>query len=284
LNIETLMLPTEETIRSYHIYMYTFLDDLSCIKNPYDYFKFESKEKIDDAIHLIKERFLEYGWEGDGDIGIIWLPPFVDVGVEDTWGTYIWHIKQSNNGISFLACDQPLDFKRLREQNEEFEVSYAKKGLIPVSIIQTCVDWFKEAVDRVDNELRNAILYLAESTKSEIKNSIKENLNTHYQGILVRYFHEFLDECYLQFLIEVIDNGNPHKIELRKSQVKLDPFRYLPEPDSADEEETIESASTWFTLKGLISDMWKAYKWEPFKNKADMLFKSVDYKIGRAHV
>ncbi len=272
------MLPTKETIRSYHIYTYTFLDDLSCIKNPYSYFEFDPKEKIDDAIHLIKERFLEYGWEGDGAIGIIWLPPFVDVGVEDTWGTYVWHVKQRNNGISFLACDHPLDFKRLREQNEEFEVSYTKKGLIPVSIIQTCVNWFIESVDRVENELKNSILYLSENTKSDITNSIKKNLNTHSQGTLVRYFQEFLVECYLQFLIEVIDNGNPHKIKLRKSQVKLDTFRYLPEPDSDDEEESITSASTWFTLKGLITDMWKAYKWEPFKNKTDMLFRSIDYK------
>ncbi len=112
------MLPTKETIKDYHVYRYTFLDDLSCIKKPHDYFKLAPKKKIGDAIHLVKDMFLEWGWQGDGDIGIIWLPPFVDVGAEDTWGTPIWHVKQSNNGISFLACDYPLDFERLKEQNK----------------------------------------------------------------------------------------------------------------------------------------------------------------------
>jgi len=123
------MLPTKETIKGYHVYTYTFLDDLSCIKNPYDYFGLEpkDKEKIDDAIHLIKERFLEYVWKGDGTIGIIWLPPFVDVGVEDTWGTYIWHVKQSNNGISFLTCDYPLDFERLKEHWYIFSIRKKRK-------------------------------------------------------------------------------------------------------------------------------------------------------------
>ncbi len=112
------MLPTKETIKGYNVYTYTFLDDLSYIKNPRNYFKLEPKEEIDNAIHLVKERFSEYGWEGDGAIGIIWLPPFIDVGIENDWGTSIWHVKQRNNGISFLACDYPLDFKRLKEQNE----------------------------------------------------------------------------------------------------------------------------------------------------------------------
>ncbi len=112
------MLPTKETIKGYHVYRYTFLDDLSYIKNPYDCSEFKSREETDNAIRLVKEIFLECGWEGDGDIGIMWLPPFIDVGLEDSVGAYIWHVKQSNNGISFLACRYPLDFERLKEQNK----------------------------------------------------------------------------------------------------------------------------------------------------------------------
>ncbi|MHA1410677.1 MAG: hypothetical protein ACTSQY_10300 [Candidatus Odinarchaeia archaeon] len=270
------MLPNQNTIKSYHVYTYTFLDDLSCIKDPYDYFRYEEKYKIDDAIRLIGEKFKEYGWEGDGSIGIIWLPPFVDIGVEDTWGTYIWHVKQSNNGISFLASDTPLDFKRLKEQNEDFEVQ-ASKDLIPISIIETDVKWFIQAINDLESDLKKSTEFLSKITGSQIKEKIKQNLNIYYQNILVRYFCEFLDECYLQILIEVIDNGNPHKIKLRKAQVRIDPSSYIPDPDDAEEEESFNSESTWFTLKGLISDMWKAYKWEPFKNKLDMIFKSIDY-------
>ncbi len=273
------MQPTQISIKSYHIYSYTFLDDLSCVKAPHDYFAYEEKYKIDDAIRLVSERFKEYGWEGDGSIGIIWLPPFVDVGIEDTWGSCIWHVKQQNNGISFLACDVPLDFKRLKAQNEEFAPSDIAANLIPISIIETCVNWFIKSVNDIKKEFISSISFLANSCLGDITNTIKQNLTAHYQNVLVRYFQEFLDECYLKILIEAIDNGNPHKIKLRKAQIKVDPACYLPEADDEEEKEVINSASTWFTIKGLITDIWKAYKWEPFKSKADMLFKSLDYTV-----
>lgn len=278
------MLPTQETIKNYHIYTYTFLDDLSYIKDPYEYFEYEPKKNIDDAIHHIKRQFLEYGWEGDGKIGIIWVPPFIDVGIEDTWGTYVWHVKQRNNGISFLACDNLLDFQRLREQNEIFDVPFSRKGLIPISIIETCVNWFIKSVDKVEKELRDSVSYLNKNNDSEISLSIKNNLTIHFQGILVRSFQEFLNECYLQLLIEAIEGRNPHNIKLRKSHVKLDLFRYVPEPEEDEENETIASTTTWFTIRGLISDIWKAYKWEPFNSKKEMLFKCIDYDSNQSQI
>jgi len=277
------MLPTIENIKSYYIYTYTFLDDLSYIKSPYDHFSYEERKIIDDAIHLIEQRFTEYGWEGDGSIGIMWLPPFVDTGREDTFGTYVWHVKQSNDGISFLACHEALDSKRLREQNEEKSIHPERKGLTPISIIQTDVDWFKKAIDDIENNLRLSLSYLEKGPSPEIVNTIKDNLNTYFQGLIVRNFLEFLDECYLRFLIEVIDNSNPFNIKLSKSKVNLDLNKYIPELDDGDPYDTA-SDNSWFTLKGLISDMWKAYKWEPFKSKIDMLFKSIDYKPDEKHM
>src|SRR5438270_3846016 len=100
------------------VYQYHFLDDLSFVKRPQKVFIESSEEEIEAYIVAVRERFTEAGWEGDGDIGIIWVPPFVDIGIEDTWGTYIWHVKQSNNGTSWLASDAIINFKRIREQNE----------------------------------------------------------------------------------------------------------------------------------------------------------------------
>lgn len=270
------MLPNQTSIKSYHIYTYTFLDDLSCIKNPHDYFKYEEKYKIDDAIRLIGERFKEHGWEGDGSIGIIWLPPFVDVGIEGTCGTYIWHVKQNNNGISFLASDAPLDFERLREQNKDFTSIVSTKNLIPISIIEIDVEWFIKAINDVETNSKKSKEFLSAMSSGDITETIRRNLNIHYQSVLVRYFQEFLEECYLQFLIEVVEIGNPHRIKLKKSQVRIDFLSHMPEPGEEGDEETINSA---LTIRRFISDIWKAYKWEPFKNKIDMLFKSIDYII-----
>ena len=68
-------------------------------------------------LEKIEELFREIGWEGDGKLGVIWIPPFVDIGIEDGWGTYIWHVKQSNNGTSWLASNCTLNFERIKAQD-----------------------------------------------------------------------------------------------------------------------------------------------------------------------
>jgi hypothetical protein len=272
------MLPNQTSIKSYHIYAYTFLDDLSYIKDPYDQFVDEERYEIDDAIRLVGERFKEYGWEGDGRIGVIWLPPFVDIGVEDTWGTYIWHVKQSNNGVSFLASDVPLNFKRLQDQIDLTSQVFTK-NLIPISIIETDVQWFIKAIEDVKADFASSSRFLSKTSSDGIKEKIRNNLNIHYQSLAVRYFQEFLDECYLRILIEVIQDGNPYKINLRKSKINVDYASYVPEADEVGDEDAVDSTRVWFSLRGFMRDMWMAYKWEPFKNRTDMLFKSTDYAI-----
>ncbi len=268
------MLPNQTSIKNYNIYTYTFLDDLSFIKDPHEYFEHETKETIENAIVLVGEKFKEHGWEGDGSIGIIWLPPFIEEGIEDTWGTYVWHVKQNNDGISFIASYEPLNTKRLG-QNEFGLSSVPGRTLTPISIIETDVEWFLKAIDGVENNLKESIEFLAITSSHGVTETIKANTNIHYQSVLVRYFQEFLDECYLQILIDAIENGNPHKIKLRKSQIKIDLASHMPEPD--DEEDDI--VDTALTIRFFIGDMWKAYKWEPFKTKMDMLFKSIDYNL-----
>ncbi len=165
------MLPNQTSIKSYHIYAYTFLDDLSYVKDPYDQFADDEKYEIDDAIRLVGERFKEYGWEGDGQIWIAWVPPFVDIGIEDTWGTYIWHVKQRNNGISFLAFDVSLDSKRLRDQLD-LTSRASTRNLIPISIIETDVQWFLKSVQVVKADYANALQLLLLASSSDIKEKI----------------------------------------------------------------------------------------------------------------
>jgi hypothetical protein len=66
---------------------------------------------VDALLDAVSALFKENGWEGDGNIGLIWLPPFVGVGGEDTYGSHIWHVKQGNNGTSWLASEYRLPFK-----------------------------------------------------------------------------------------------------------------------------------------------------------------------------
>ena len=88
-----------------YIYQYQFIDDLSFVRTPVQVFPSETPEELRRVTQTIRSQLLEAGWEGDGELGVLWLAPFVDVGIEDTNGTYVWHVKQANNGVSWLASE-----------------------------------------------------------------------------------------------------------------------------------------------------------------------------------
>jgi len=54
----------------------------------------------DDILSALRAKFKSAGWEGDGEIGLIWLPPFVHSD-SDNMGDHIWYVKQDNNGTCF---------------------------------------------------------------------------------------------------------------------------------------------------------------------------------------
>jgi hypothetical protein len=60
-------------------------------------------------LNRVKARFRRDGWEGDGTIRLMWFPPFLGIGVEDTYGVAAWYVKQSNNGTSFIASPVPIE-------------------------------------------------------------------------------------------------------------------------------------------------------------------------------
>jgi hypothetical protein len=41
-------------------------------------------------------------------------------------------------------------------------------------------------------------------------------------------------------------------------------------------------ANQWFTLQGVITDMWSAYRFEPYKQKLGMLFSAVDFESDKS--
>jgi hypothetical protein len=58
------------------------------------------------------EHFLSAGWWSGGEINLLWLPPFVfpsamSVGTE---GIVLWHVKQEDDGISWLLSPIELPF------------------------------------------------------------------------------------------------------------------------------------------------------------------------------
>lgn len=101
-------------IEDFHVYTYHYIDVLELM--PRAQAVLQGVPEKNAVLEAVKRRFTRAGWEGDGEIQIMWLPPFVGAGVEDTWGVAIWFVKQSNNGTGFLASPVPLPFSRLLEQ------------------------------------------------------------------------------------------------------------------------------------------------------------------------
>lgn len=103
-------------IEDYQIYEYTYIDDFSCIRplkiltSVFDQPIIE-KDKFTQMIVALQTAFLNAGWEGDGEINVIPVPPFLIQGRQDGWCEYVFHVKQANNGISYLAVRRSSNMK-----------------------------------------------------------------------------------------------------------------------------------------------------------------------------
>jgi hypothetical protein len=263
-------------IKDMFVYEYTFLDDLSFILSPEEFartrvFPRIATDELNDLVEAVKSKFLSAGWEGDGDLGIIWMPPFVDFGEENIHGNYIWHVKQSNNGISFILSEREIEFRRIKEQNT---VDTGKAQLsITRSIIKQDSDTFVLSINNIKDDLHQKCQELNSIADLKVKARIINDLLIHSQGLLVRNINEFFDGCYLSVLIQAL-NGNSSGIKLRKSRVNLS---FRTQKELAD----IPEDNSWLTLNGIISDLWNAYMFEPYKSKVDMLFNSVSFKCDK---
>lgn len=273
------MFNDDENIKNYFVYEYHFLDDLSAVLRPIEVYSWfgitdtkENKKKIDKTVREVRELFLRNGWEGDGQIGVIWVPPFIDIGFdEDTWGSYLWHVKQSNNGTSFFASPIPLKLKRLQEQNDEISIN-DYRNMEPINIIQNSAEGFLKRLDK-EKKMFDEEINILEKEKDEVSKNILEKLLGYTQCDLIAQFIDFLNDCYLSILIEVLRDGNKSKIKLRKSAVKID----LSKHNHHEIGITDEEGANWMSLQMFITDIWHSYMFEPFDEKYRRLTSSLDY-------
>ncbi len=79
---------------------YEWIDNLCFTINPS-----ECLENAEEYLEIVKNKFLNEGWFGDGEIELIWIPPFMFEGTRTSnfiKGKIIWHVKQKEDGISWL--------------------------------------------------------------------------------------------------------------------------------------------------------------------------------------
>jgi hypothetical protein len=97
--------------RDYDVVDFQFIDDKRCLLPLTDSFDDGMSTYTDDDVQKKKEilssLFKNAGWEGDGEINCIALSPCFS-GRDDGWCDIIYHVKQSNNGTSWLAIPKSL--------------------------------------------------------------------------------------------------------------------------------------------------------------------------------
>lgn len=73
---------------------------------------FRASPHLQVLVDEIGTHFRQHGWDGAGDVGLVWLPPFVmpDAGAN---GSALWHVRQSDHQTSWLAAQSPLPFPAL---------------------------------------------------------------------------------------------------------------------------------------------------------------------------
>jgi hypothetical protein len=86
-------------LRDFHVYGFEWIDNLHFIRPPKDFV-----ENSGEYVEAARTRFLEAGWHGDGEIGLLWIPPFMfpigrNIAPE---GVVVWHVKQVEDGTSWL--------------------------------------------------------------------------------------------------------------------------------------------------------------------------------------
>lgn len=111
------LLDNPKQIQSYYVYPYEHIDILDFLPTAKDFLgKYSGYNEL---IFEVKELFCRNNWEGDGTIRLMWFPPFLKIGIEDTWGTLVWFVKQKNNGTAFIAS--PVEIPHLcRDQHIVF--------------------------------------------------------------------------------------------------------------------------------------------------------------------
>lgn len=96
-----------EALASFLVYAFEWIDNLHFILPP-GHFLPEPAAYIEVA----RAVFLKAGWHGDGEIGLLWLPPFVFPLESRGWvGVALWHVKQVEDGTSWLLSPVELLFE-----------------------------------------------------------------------------------------------------------------------------------------------------------------------------
>ncbi|MDG9671784.1 hypothetical protein ONV78_28875 [Hahella sp. CR1] len=144
-------LGTADGVRYWHFYSYEYLDDLTFMRQA-DEVLGGWPEK-DSLISAVKNRFSDMGWDGDGEIQIMWLPSFVGAGPDNNFGCYAFHVKQLNDGNSWIGSPYSFPFHRLFEPSDSHYLPAGRSTMESSSWRTGATEWNTKFIGALDSEL-----------------------------------------------------------------------------------------------------------------------------------
>lgn len=95
-----------EELNSFELYVYEWIDNLNFALDPHLFLT-----NAEEYITLVKKIFKKANWQGDGNIELMWIPPFIVsdyVFGESALGFVVWHVKQEEDGTSWILSPQKI--------------------------------------------------------------------------------------------------------------------------------------------------------------------------------
>ncbi len=97
-------------LKNFKLFTHEWIDNLNFTFKPSHFLS-----NAEEYITVAEELFKNAGWKGDGVIELIWVPPFIFSEWSmnnDALGIVVWHVKQEEDGISWLLSPQALPFNK----------------------------------------------------------------------------------------------------------------------------------------------------------------------------
>lgn len=245
------MMKIEQIIK---VERYQFIDNLEHIISPQEIYKGDS---LDELLANVKAAFEKAGWEGDGEIGLIWLPPFILESTGDTFGQYIWHVKQDNNGISFLGYIDNVVDQEIQSKEDDYEEQTITKS---------------ESNFMIDEIAKSKVLLceLEEAKRKGIADTLYSITLNALQNQIIANLVDYIDEVYLQYAEHVIGQNNLDRIKLKKTKVNLS-------LDTISDGVEGGYMDSWLTLKSIVGAIWQDFKFWKFSDKFREICNCIDF-------
>lgn len=250
------------------VYKYQYINELEFImpSNEYiDYCKKTYNQSASDLkieIDQVKGLFKEEDWDGTGELGVIWVPPFF-WNDDDHFGVCIWHVRQDRLGISFIASPVEISFGCLSYDPQNTLINPSLTG-VSQYLNKNIDSDVKEAKNYVDSIIKN----MPDDEAKDLCNYVAQTV----QSKILTHFEKYLEELYLIVLNQRYISHN-QAVNIKDGTIRINTLNR-----SDDFRNMNEYEKRRLIILDFMSPLYKSFQKENFGEKIKILNSSLNFK------